>query len=299
MRDALTTATRTTSFIAIINQKGGVGKSTVTSLLANVFYFIFKKEVAIIDADYPQQTIYKRHLQTAEAISKNPSVREASKLLYKERSPIQVFPTETIAKAGQVMDSIKGQFDLVFLDIAGTLNQSDIATILKKVNHFFIPVLQEDDTFNSSKEFYEVLAKAILPQSEAVQSCQFFLNNLAPMNQAKKYRQKLTALGAPVLDEALFHYVVYERSFRSTLLPIPTVAESKTYQKEISKLHRFAQAVLNKIENKDGLSEQSNDLETTAEKVKTVESGVPYEAGIVEVLVANGLHQSDSSLAAQ
>ena len=264
-----------TSFIAIINQKGGVGKSTVTTLLANIFYFIFNKQVAIIDADFPQQTIYKRHIDTAEEISKKPLVRKATELLYKDRSPIHIYPTE-ISNAQQIMEELDGKVDLVFLDIAGTLNQTGIVSALKKVNHFFIPVLQDNDTLKSSTEFYQVLAEAILPQSEAVQSCQFFLNNLPFMNQGKHYRKKLEKEGVAVLENELPHYVVYERAFRSTLLPIPTTDESKMYQKEITKLHRFATEVLSRIEG-------------------TIETGlVQTETPKLEQL---GLHESNDTTA--
>ena len=44
--------------IAIISQKGGAGKSTVTTLLANIFFFILGFRIAVIDADYPLSLIH-------------------------------------------------------------------------------------------------------------------------------------------------------------------------------------------------------------------------------------------------
>ena len=46
--------------IAIISQKGGAGKSTVTTLLANIFFFDLHFRIAVIDADYPQSSISKK-----------------------------------------------------------------------------------------------------------------------------------------------------------------------------------------------------------------------------------------------
>ena len=74
------------------------------------------------------------------------------------------------------------------------------------------------------------------------------------MNQGKHYRKKLEKEGADILENELAQYVVYERGFRSTLLPIPTIEESKMYQKEITKLHRFATEVLHRIEGKEETS---------------------------------------------
>lgn len=42
------------TFIALSNQKGGVGKSTMTVLLASYFHYVKGKNVAVIDCDYPQ-----------------------------------------------------------------------------------------------------------------------------------------------------------------------------------------------------------------------------------------------------
>lgn len=43
-----------TQFISVCNQKGGVGKTTYTVLLASVLHYKMGKNVLIIDGDYPQ-----------------------------------------------------------------------------------------------------------------------------------------------------------------------------------------------------------------------------------------------------
>lgn len=44
-------------FISFSNQKGGVGKSAFTVLMASYFNYVLKKNVAIIDCDSPQHSI--------------------------------------------------------------------------------------------------------------------------------------------------------------------------------------------------------------------------------------------------
>ena len=44
-------------FIALSNQKGGVGKSTLTVLLASYFHYVKGRQVAVVDCDYPQHSI--------------------------------------------------------------------------------------------------------------------------------------------------------------------------------------------------------------------------------------------------
>ena len=69
--------------IAIVNQKGGVGKTTLTCLLANTFNFQFNQKVSIIDADNPQHSIAKRRAAERQLIEKNPKIKKAFDQVYK------------------------------------------------------------------------------------------------------------------------------------------------------------------------------------------------------------------------
>jgi cellulose biosynthesis protein BcsQ len=74
-----------TKFVAISNQKGGVGKSAFTVLIAGYFHYLKGKNVLVVDCDYPQFSIH--------------SLRERDK--------------QTIAKM---------EFDVIFFDLPGTVN---------------------------------------------------------------------------------------------------------------------------------------------------------------------------------
>lgn len=251
--------------IAIINQKGGVGKSTLTTLLANIFYFFFNKKVAIIDADYPQHTIYKRHQAAAQYISQKPTLEKVARSLYQDRAPIKIYPT-TMKKADYILRKVEGKFDVVFLDIAGTLNQEGLDKSLLHINHFFIPVLQDSDTLQSSLEFFQVLKTELFSQSEAFLSCHFFLNKLPAMHQLGRYQNAILKEGGILMKTSFPHYVIYERGFRSTLLPIPNPKDCKTYRKEIIRLLQLAQEVLlicttNKSISNPSINDVGNNLE--------------------------------------
>ena len=45
--------------VAFSNQKGGVGKSTITVLLASYFNYVRGIDVAVVDCDYPQFSLEK------------------------------------------------------------------------------------------------------------------------------------------------------------------------------------------------------------------------------------------------
>ena len=42
-----------TVLVAVCNQKGGVGKSTMTIMLAGYYHYLKGLNVAVIDCDYP------------------------------------------------------------------------------------------------------------------------------------------------------------------------------------------------------------------------------------------------------
>ena len=46
-----------TRFVAFATQKGGIGKSTITALVANYFHNVKGFNVAVIDCDEPQYNL--------------------------------------------------------------------------------------------------------------------------------------------------------------------------------------------------------------------------------------------------
>lgn len=45
-------------FISVCNQKGGIGKSTFTVLLADILHYMEGYRVLVADCDYPQKSIF-------------------------------------------------------------------------------------------------------------------------------------------------------------------------------------------------------------------------------------------------
>lgn len=58
-------------FVALSNQKGGVGKSTFTVLLASYFHYLKGYNVLVVDCDYPQHSISTMREWEVGTIEKN------------------------------------------------------------------------------------------------------------------------------------------------------------------------------------------------------------------------------------
>ncbi len=57
--------------IAVCNQKGGIGKSTFTVLLASYLHYVVGHDTLVVDCDYPQWSIYAQRERELAAIEKN------------------------------------------------------------------------------------------------------------------------------------------------------------------------------------------------------------------------------------
>ena len=78
-------------FVALSNQKGGVGKSTFTVLLASYFHYLKGYNVLVVDCDYPQHSIstmrdwevgssvfWRRSLRPSHRFTRASSLREGA-----------------------------------------------------------------------------------------------------------------------------------------------------------------------------------------------------------------------------
>ena len=81
------------TFIALSNQKGGVGKSTMTVLLASYFHYVKGKNVAVIDCDYPQFSIQALRSRDMKNVERSESLQQLLCRQYERgRKPIRSLP---------------------------------------------------------------------------------------------------------------------------------------------------------------------------------------------------------------
>jgi len=222
--------------ISVMSQKGGVGKSTVTVLLANFFYFQLRLRIAIIDADYPQSSVGKKRKKENHLIKHNERYQKAYQRMCAGYEPYLVKVTNLLS-VPEILDNLGEEFDFVFVDVTGSMNQPGIADFLKRVHHFFIPVLQDEFSMFSATEFYKTIHGKVAPVSNNFESCHLFFNKVPHKNNVPRILRQLSP-SYQVLPTYLSNYTIYERGYRSTLFPIPNKGK-----KESVKLFQFAQQV--------------------------------------------------------
>lgn len=74
-----------TTFIAFSSQKGGVGKSTFTTLTASVMHYRLGFNVMVYDADFPQHSLMKMRSRDLDMVMENEIFK---KMAYKQFTAI-------------------------------------------------------------------------------------------------------------------------------------------------------------------------------------------------------------------
>lgn len=210
-----------TKVIAVFNQKGGVGKSTVSVLLANIFFFQFDFKVAIIDADYPQRSIFKRRQKELEVINEDERLKKVFNTFYSERTPYPVIP----ANINNCKEKIKqlrstGDFDFIFVDAHKRFALDGMKGFLSEINYFLIPAFLDDFTLKAAVGFYSLLKNEIEPNSNHFIDCYLFFNKVPGQSKIDETMNTFEN-EYNLLSQFIASHTLYERSYRSTTFPIP------------------------------------------------------------------------------
>lgn len=156
------------TFIALSNQKGGVGKSTMTVLLASYFHYVKGKNVAVIDCDYPQFSIKALRSRDMKNVERSEFLQQLLCRQY-ERTGKKAYPVLTSGpgKVLETADRLSGNSDILFFDLPGTVNTPGILEAIINMDYVFTPVVQDRMVMQSSLSFVATLRDFIRQYPEA------------------------------------------------------------------------------------------------------------------------------------
>ncbi|KAA5539135.1 ParA family protein [Adhaeribacter rhizoryzae] len=139
--------------IIVANQKGGVGKSTVTLLLANYLVLDKKENIIILDMDY-QETVFARW--------------EGDKQMYANEPLYEVMKLdmEQYPKYAKALEQVKGEGH-VLLDTPGQLDDDNMLAIIRDADLVICPFAYEKSIFESSL-FFSKVAQHVNPAVKIV-----------------------------------------------------------------------------------------------------------------------------------
>lgn len=222
-------------FVALGNQKGGVGKSTLTILLASYFHYVKGKNVLVVDCDYPQHSIRDIREWDIRTVEQNEQLQR--KLLEqfesvgkKAYSIITSTPEEAKQKAYAFLDSSEVLYDLVLVDFPGTVNATGVFQSIVNMDCLFVPVTQNRMVMQSSLNFALAIRELIIRNNRLpLRDVRIFWNCMdkrVSKDLYNAYMEILGRLNLPVFETVLPRLERFNRGigkdgliFRSTLFP--------------------------------------------------------------------------------
>ncbi|MDM1353250.1 MULTISPECIES: ParA family protein [Myroides] len=223
-------------FVAFSSQKGGVGKSTFTTLVASILHYQMNYNIVVFDADFPQHSLVKMKERDLSIVMENDVLK---KLAYKQFTTInkKAYPIlqekadNVLNAAKQFISELTIPVDVVFFDLPGTVNTAGILNALSGMHYIFTPITADRVVMESTLVFTQLLRDVVMKKSEtAIQSINLFWNQVDGRETTPLYNIYNKAIKE--LDFSLMQSQIKSSSrfrkesettskfvFRSTLLP--------------------------------------------------------------------------------
>ncbi|WP_291115934.1 ParA family protein [Empedobacter sp. UBA7248] len=225
-----------TVFIAFSSQKGGVGKSTFTTLVASTLHYRLGYNVAVFDTDFPQHSLMKMKERDLKMVMENEALKKQAYNQFitinkKAYEIIKHGADSVLEKAQEYVDASPVPIDIVFFDLPGTVNTAGILKALAGMHHIFTPITADRVVMESTLVFTQLLQDIIMKQGEtSIETINLFWNQVdgresTPLYEV--YNSLIHQLGFSLMQSQVKSSTRFRKEseanskavFRSTLLP--------------------------------------------------------------------------------
>jgi len=227
---------RKSIYVAFSNQKGGVGKSAFTTLAASYLHYAGGKNVAVIDCDYPQHSIFTMRERDKTMLSANEAYKDLMvsqfEAIGKKAYPVlKAKPEEAVSIADKLVNASPVPVDVVFFDLSGTVNSSGILKSMISLDYLFCPVISDRLVMQSSLTFASTMQEFLKRDTRApLKEIFLFWNQLIKSENREIYDAYMSIIGnlnLNMLKTEIPFTVKYKKEmsmnsrnvFRSTLFP--------------------------------------------------------------------------------
>jgi cellulose biosynthesis protein BcsQ len=222
--------------ISFSTQKGGVGKSTITTLLASVLHYRLGFNIMVLDCDFPQHSLTGMRERDKKTIMENEYHKKTAMKQFhtinKKAYPILKCKAESaLEKASEYISESIVKPDIIFFDLPGTANTKGVLTTLNSMDYIFSPITADRLVVESALSFTKAFLG--LPKNEGGSTGQeiwLFWNQVDGRERTDLYNSyqnvirelNLSVMHTKIMDSKRFrketdgteNYV-----FRSSLLP--------------------------------------------------------------------------------
>lgn len=222
-------------YVAFSTQKGGAGKTTLTVLVASYLHYVKGYDVAVIDCDYPQHSISEMRERDFTMIEgdeyyKGMLFEQFTRLGEKKAYPVIESDTkEALNDAEKLVQ--EDQYDFIFFDLPGTLNNEGLVLSLASMDYLIAPIAADRLVLESTLNYLIAVRDNIVSTGKTNIKGMYLLWNLVDGREKSDlyevYEAVIKELDFPVLktfvpDSKRFRRelsVSHKALFRSTLFP--------------------------------------------------------------------------------
>ncbi len=225
-----------TRFVAFATQKGGIGKSTITALVANYIHNVKGFNVAVIDCDEPQHNIADLRVEEMELIKdsvyfKAQACEHFKKLGKKSYSVTRSNALNALDDAEKVLEESEVEPDFIFFDMPGTIKSEGVMKTLSQMDYIFVPVSADRFVIESALSFVQLFYdNLVTPGLSVTKELAFFwtmVDKRERTNLYEVYEGMFASLGYSLLNTRLPDSKRFRRElsenrkavFRSTIFP--------------------------------------------------------------------------------
>lgn len=247
------------TFVAFATQKGGVGKSTVTALVANYIHNVMGIDVAVIDCDEPQHSIAGLRDKETALIEKNDSLKAVAYEHFR-KSGRKGFPiirsnaVQALDDADSLLSEKGYRPEIVFFDLPGTLKSDGVIKTLSQMDYIFTPLSADRFVVESTLKFVTMFRDRLMTTGQAKTKGLHLFWTMVDGRERNDlygiYEEVIAEMGFPVLSTRLPDSKKFRRDlseerksvFRSTIFPMDTAllkgSGIREFSEEISDIIR-------------------------------------------------------------
>jgi cellulose biosynthesis protein BcsQ len=227
-----------TLLIAFSTQKGGVGKTTFTTLAASYLHYMRGYNVAVMDCDYLQWSVHSLRKREAEQLQSNGFYQKKALAMFEAlgKGSYPVICTcsdnDVLTKAREFLSSEQTDYDLLLFDLPGTINNEGVINTFLGMDYVFVPVSASRLSMESTLPFIISVneMKATCPQIN-LKSIYLFWNMVVAGSRRElygHYENVISRFGIPLLRTSIPRSLRYDREqsiegnapvFLSTIFP--------------------------------------------------------------------------------
>lgn len=223
-------------YVAFSTQKGGAGKTTLTVLVASYLHYVRGYNVAVIDCDFPQHSIAEMRERDFSMVEKDEYYKgmlfeQFTNLGEKKAYPVIESNTkEAIADAEHIIP--QGNYDFIFFDLPGTLNNAELLYTLTKMDYIIAPISADRLVLESTLDYMITVRDDLMGSGKADIKGIYLLWNLVDGREKSELYEvyeavikelQFTTMKTFIPDSKRFRReqsISHKALFRSTLFPM-------------------------------------------------------------------------------